>query len=176
MDPIRRTRRPNHGLLAVALACLVAGTAGCIPGRTPESQDPIVGASTAPGQTLPSPVGPVNCLPVSPVRKIADAAEIQGRGADGTTLWALVPRGVPIASGEQVTIVWRMPGVSRLALTAVAPGGEQIEASLVVLDPGVDWSRPGDAWSSRFTFPEPGCWRISARRGAVHGDVWLRVS
>lgn len=167
-----RARRAGFALLLATGALLTA----CGP-RVPEVDDPLADASTG-TVPLPDNVGPADCQPASPAASLPDgAAEIQG-AAEGphATVWAKVQDGTPVSLGEDVRIIWRIPGASQLRLVALGPGGEQVEPTLVAPTSAPAWERPGDAWASTFRLPSAGCWRVNAQRGQVHGDIWFEVA
>ena len=165
-------RRAAFALLVSLVALLTA----CDPG-VPLSDDPLAGASTG-IVPLPDNVGPADCRPVSPVHELPDgASEVEG-AADGPrgSLLARIEAGTPAPRGVAFRIVWRVPGSSQLRLTALGPGGEQVEATLVAPTSAPGWLRPGDAWTSTFLLPSSGCWRVNALRGQFHGDIWFEVA
>jgi hypothetical protein len=82
---------------------------------------------------------------------------------------------VPIPTGIDVRILWSMDGNPKLRLTAVAADGSRVAPSSLAFSAGARWGEPGTTWSSTFTFPQAGCWRIVAQRGDRYGEVWLRV-
>jgi hypothetical protein len=146
----------------------------CGPG-VPEADDPLVDASTG-SVPLPDNVGPADCQPVSPADRLPEGAtEIQGAAEPRATLWARVDTGTPVPADVEAHFTWRIPGSSQLRLVALGPDGAQVEPTAVMPTSAPAWTRPGDAWTSTFRLPSAGCWRISAQRGQVHGDVWFEV-
>ena len=167
-----RARRAAFVLLATLLSLPVACSSD-----VPEGDDPLAGASTG-TVPLPASVGPTDCQPVSPAHVLPDGgSEIEGaaEGAAQATLWAKLKDGTSARSGVEFRIVWRIPGSSQLRLTALGPGGDQVEPTLVAPTSAPGWTRPGDAWTSTFLLPSSGCWRVNAQRGQIHGDVWFEV-
>jgi len=144
--------------------------------QTPQADDPLRGASTVTGVALPDNIGPSNCEPVSSTDRTSHGTEFHGSATPGDSLWAYVSARTPIHVGRPVKILWRVTGVVRLRLVAVGPSDVQVEPTTLFLAPGIGWSKPGDPWSSVFTFPAAGCWRISVERGTMHGDVWFRAA
>jgi hypothetical protein len=166
-----RARRAPFVLL-VLLLCLPVACGSDVP----EREDPLAGASQG-ADPLPDNVGPSDCRPVSATRTLPDGAmEIEGaaEGDDQATLWARLPDGTA-PSGVEFRIVWRIPGSSQLRLTALGPDGEQVDPTQVAPTSAPGWIRPGDAWTSTFHLPSPGCWRVNAQRGRIHGDVWFKA-
>jgi hypothetical protein len=158
------------------LTVLVALVLTACANEGPTVDDPLNQASTVSGVSLPDNIGPSGCAPVSAATKAGgNQTEIHGSATPGDSLWALVDAITPVSVDHEVRIVWRMTGSVRLRLVAVGPGGVQVEPSSLFIAPGIGWSKPGDPWSSTFTFPAAGCWRVSAERGLAHGDVWFRA-
>jgi hypothetical protein len=173
--PVRPSGSCARRATVVLLIGVVAPLTACGPG-VPEAEDPLVGASTG-TVPLPDNVGPADCQPVSPARTLSDgSSEIQG-AADGphATLWAKLEGGTPVPNGADVRIVWRVPGSSQLRLIALGPEDQQVEPTLVAPTSAPAWTRPGDAWTSTFRLASPGCWRVNAQRGRIHGDIWFQV-
>lgn len=155
---------------AVATLSLALVACGTTP-SPPEAADPLDEASSR--STLPSNVGPANCAPPSPAREIDLGLEV-AVATDVGEIWALF-RDPDVRSGEPLTVWWKIPGTAELDLVLV--GGErEVAVAHTRPDPTLRWPRPGDQWVSTITFPQPGCWRISATRGTVHGDAWIRVA
>jgi hypothetical protein len=106
----------------------------------------------------------------------AGIVERQGAGEDGATLWALffAPKAV---AGQEIKIVWRMTGGGDLSMTAAGPGGASAKP---VWGPeahgGSSFQRPGDEWGTGWTFPEAGCWTISATRDPGAARLAIRVA
>ncbi len=148
---------------AVCLPIAVVLT-GCTSGPK-QSPDPLSNASISTDAPLPDPVGATGCKPPSPARRIGGGVEVRGAAAAGSVLWALVSGPVPVPSGSEVTILWSMSGSPKLRLTAVGSDGSHVQPSVLLLDAGAVWDRSGIPWTSTFTFPLAGCWRIVAQRG-----------
>jgi len=168
----RRARGAAFALLLVAGALLTA----CGPG-VPEVDDPLADASTG-TVPLPGNVGPADCQPASPAASLPDgSSEIHG-AAEGphASLWAKLKDGTPVSPGAEVHIAWRIPGAAQLRLVALGPEGERVEPGLVAPTSAPGWERPGDAWTSTFSLPSEGCWRVNAQRGQIHGDIWIEVA
>jgi hypothetical protein len=83
---------------------------------------------------------------------------------------------VPLYTGVEVKIVWRVTGHGSLRLVATGPDGH--DRSLVWgPEPHVDsdFKRPGQEWGAGYTFDQPGCWRLRAIRDPGWADVWIQV-
>lgn len=158
-------------LAAASVAASLVLLTCASPPPPPEVSDPLDEASSR--STLPSNVGAADCDPPSDAREIDLGLEIRA-ATDADEIWALVEN-LPVRSGKELTVWWRIPGVSALDVVLVGADRE-VEIEDERPDPTLGWARPGDQWVSTITFPVPGCWRISATRGTVHGDVWVRVS
>ena len=172
-----RVDRPSGAACALfgVLLVVTASVVAC-GSEVPLASDPLVSASLGP-PPLPSNVGPSGCQPPSPADPLGgDSTEIHGAAGAGASLWAKVVSPRPIPSGRDLAILWRIPGSSALQLVAVGPGGTRVHPTQVAPTTAPGWDRPGDALTSALLFPAAGCWRISATRGQVHGDVWLQVS
>ena len=152
------------------VACFTLSACASAPGP-PEAGDPLDDASSR--STLPSNVGPVDCDPPSPAREINLGLEVEV-ATHTQEIWALF-EDPDVRSGREVTVWWRIPGTAALQLVLVGTGDREVALDGERPDPTLRWARPGDQWVSTFTFPQPGCWRISATRGTVHGDAWVRV-
>lgn len=102
--------------------------------------------------------------------------DIEGQ-ATNATLWALPFERMPFPAGETVKIVWRMTGSGPLRLDAAGPAGTDPDALQWGPEPhpGSNWHRPGDEWGTGLRFAEPGCWRVTVRRGEGIGAVWFTV-
>ena len=154
--------------VAAVLTLLACGSSDA----PPQLADPLDEASSR--STLPSNVGPANCDPPSPANEIDLGLEVEA-ASDHVAIWALFEGG-GIRSGQPLTVWWRIPGTAALELVLIGDGGREESVEGARPDPSLGWARPGDQWVSEITFPQPGCWRISASRGSVHGDVWVRVA
>ena len=145
------------------------------PRRRPPSPPP-------PGDEL-GPPGAPGCAPPSPARRFDSLVESRGTSANAE-LWALFFGGTWASSeaavfdgavGREVKIVWRMTGRGDLRLRATGPSGGEVgpKPGSLIRHSSSNWPRPGDEWGSVFSFPEPGCWRIHARREATSADLWV---
>jgi hypothetical protein len=102
-----------------------------------------------------------------------------GAEKNGVTLFGLVLSTLPIRSGDEVKIVWRMTGRGDAAFTAFDPQGI---AQPLAWGPefhggqgASTYHRPGAEWGVGYTFPTAGCWRLHAERVVGSADVWLTV-
>ena len=84
---------------------------------------------------------------------------------------------LPIRTGDEVKIVWRMTGRGDLSVTYESPDGDP---ATLTFGPephsGSTYDRPGDEWGTGFRFDEPGCWHIHLQRTEGSGDVWITVA
>lgn len=170
--------RVQHGRragLAVAWAGLFALCLSCGGPSLPTDQDPLARASSI--STVPPNVGPVNCDPPSTPTRKPFGTEIRAWTEGPDQVWALLVGATdPIRSGQALEVWWRIGGRGELKLVLIGPNAREENVEGAVPDPTMNWDRPGDEWRSTIVFPQPGCWRISATRGNVHGDVWLSIS
>ena len=168
--PPTRSARVHRAAATVAVLFVLVACASTTP--PPQEADPLDDASTR--STLPSNVGPADCQPPSPTEEIDLGLEVEA-ASDGEEIWALF-EDPDVRFAREVTVWWRIPGRSALSLVLVGAGGREVVVEGERPDPTLRWERPGDQWVSTFSFPQPGCWRISATRGTVHGDAWVRVA
>jgi hypothetical protein len=122
-------------------------------------------------------VGNSRCEPPSPpavTMGFADFRDVRGT-APGGELWALT-QPLPLPSGRELKIVWRMTGSGDLRLEARHPDGTRVLPRFLTFHGGSSWSRPGDEWGSGFTFPKAGCWEVQATRDSVTGRIWFVVT
>jgi hypothetical protein len=164
-----RCARARLAVASVAASFVLLACASTSP--PPQASDPLDDASSR--STLPSNVGPADCDPPSPAREIDLGLEVELATHSGE-IWALFEDDV-VRSGDDVTVWWRIPGKTALELVLVGTGEREVAVDGERPDPTLGWDRPGDQWVATFAFPQPGCWRISATRGTVHGDAWIRV-
>ena len=103
--------------------------------------------------------------------------EIRG-ASNNAQMWGLVlgPGHIPPRAGDELKIVWRMPGTGPLRIAFTAPDGHQ---QPLVFGPEAhsasSYHRPGDEWGTGFRFVMQGCWHIHLARDDTSGDVWLHV-
>jgi len=161
--------RVRAAAASVAASFVLVSCASTTP--PPQQDDPLDDASTR--STLPSNVGPAGCEPPSAATEIDLGLEVEA-ASDGDGIWALF-EDPDVRSGRPLIVWWRIPGTTALSLVLVGAGDREEEVEGERPDPTLRWARPGDQWVSEVTFPQPGCWRISATRGTVHGDLWVRV-
>jgi len=163
---------PRARHVAVWLAACSTLLTACASSPPPSTQDPLQGATSR--STLPPNVGPADCQPPSPQSRIDLGIETQA-ASDGGEIWALFDTEPPLRSGTDLTVWWRMAGRQALELVLVGAGDREVPVADPQPDPSLGWSRPGDQWKSTISFPQPGCWRISATRDSEHGDIWVQV-
>jgi hypothetical protein len=168
----QRSRRPR--LTAVVFAASFMLLPACASSPPPQAQDPLEGATVL--STVPPNVGPSKCSPPSEIEEIDLGLEVRAASIGGD-VWALFQDASELRSGREITVWWRIGGRSGLDLVLLGTGGREVPAPDPRPDPTLGWARPGDQWVGTITFPQPGCWRISATRSSgVHGDVWVQVS
>jgi hypothetical protein len=116
-------------------------------------------------------LGAPACKPPSPLSN----GEIEGTPSEGISLWGLT-FGLPMVSGRQVKIVWRMTGTGPLAVKLVGPDGA---TRSLAWGPeyhlSSSYHRPGQEWGTGFAFDRPGCWRIELSRTIGRGEVYLQI-
>ena len=102
--------------------------------------------------------------------------EVAGN-ATGGSLWALVFADAPFVAARQVKIAWRMTGVGPLMLSATNLNRAATVGPFNSPDAhsSSSWNRPGGEWGSVWVFPSAGCWRITATRENVSGNVTFMV-
>jgi hypothetical protein len=171
--------RPGSSLRSLAIACLlfVACSLQASPTATVPPPSVAVSPSASTSLTkLPLPI-PSDCQPGSPWRDLGTDSEVQGR-LKGGELWALVFGSLPLHVGLEYKIVWRMTGSS--GDFRIAARSEHGDAARLTFGPdrhsGSSFVRPGAEWGTGFVFPSAGCWRITAVRDVVAGQVFLQVA
>jgi hypothetical protein len=86
---------------------------------------------------------------------------------------------LPIQSGHDVKIVWRIPadgGGARPHFNASLADGTLATLRFGPEPHGASsWGRPGVEYGTSFYFPKPGCWDIQVTTGKTTGDLWLVV-
>jgi hypothetical protein len=88
----------------------------------------------------------------------------------------MLPMPLPIRTGEQVKIVWRMTGSGPLQLSAISPHGKAVPLKWgPEAHGGSNYDRPGDEWGAGYQFTTAGCWHLHAQRTIGSADLWLRV-
>jgi len=145
-------------------------TAACMPA--------IERAEALPTASTPTTTEPV-CQP-SPILESPNSfPEIQAAMHSEGEIWALLFFGEAHAN-KDLKIVWR--------IAAPEPGTEvgfqaQNKEGMILqpiwgptFHPESTWERPGMEWGTGFNFPEPGCWRITAKLGETEGEISLDVS
>jgi hypothetical protein len=168
---VDRMSRQFGGVVAVLCAVLVAGCTG--------HDDAVRGSASSSGTATPSqgPTAAAGCSPASPIRTGGMGPEVQGNG-QGATLYGLIMLAtpLPIRTGQEVKIVWRMTGSGPLRLSATSPQGRAV-ALRWGPEPhgGSNYERPGEEWGAGYLFGSAGCWHLRAQRTQGSADVWLRV-
>jgi len=133
--------------------------------------------------TITPTLGARGCKPPSPSGRFP--AEIQGTiqstTARGGELWAWLMPGheLPVLSGEDTKIVWRLPYDGGDPPKFVATSQDGTEATLDFgpqSHGGSSWARTGAEYGTGFSFSKPGCWDIQVTTGKTTGDVWIVVA
>jgi hypothetical protein len=153
---VRPPGAPSAGLIVVLLALSVVGCG------TAASYGP----SASCAHPTPTDKAPAIGLP-----------ELVGHGTEAR-LWGLVmARRYPIVAGEGVVkIVWHMTGQGALTLAEYERSGRRIPLAWGPVAHGSsNYDRPGSEWGAGYRFPNPGCYRLTARRARGRGTVWLQV-
>jgi hypothetical protein len=177
----------NHGPTAVATLYALTMTfalTSCTSATRPTGDR---GDSTTPTTTAETPepdqgngtaLGRPGCRPPSPIAAGGMGAEVQGTG-HGATLYGLIQSAapLPVRTGQQVKIVWRMTGSGPLRLSATSPQGKPAALQWgPEIHGGSNYDRPGHEWGAGYLFPTAGCWHLHAQRSNASADVWLRVA
>lgn len=158
----------NWFRIAPGLLPYLAGfilVAGCTGGASVNSPAP--SQLFLPGLAFSAP-SDGDCRPPSPE---ARPSEVMGAG-----LWALAA--LPIKTGNNTKIVWRMGGHGAFQIGAKATDGTPARFSFGP-EPheSSSWNIPNtDEWGTGMTFPKPGCWRVHASRTDTSGDVYFLVA
>jgi hypothetical protein len=101
--------------------------------------------------------------------------ELHGQGS--ASLWGLILSPLPIRTGDDVKIVWRMTGSGSMRVRAVSPGGRVAPLAWGPdLHGGSTYHRPGEEWGVGYRFTVPGCWRLHAQRDDGEANAWLYVA
>jgi hypothetical protein len=84
---------------------------------------------------------------------------------------------VPLRTGREVKIVFRMTGAGPLRAALTAPDGRAVDLAWGP-DPhaGSTYTRPGDEWGTGYVFDHAGCWHLRLDRDANRGDIWLEIA
>jgi hypothetical protein len=157
-------------LVLVLAACGSQAQAPASPTATPRPTQSSATPTTAPV----GPLGAVGCKPASPMQPSGvGGPEFEGTSADAS-LWTLLFN--PLATGQDIKMVWRMTGSGDLHVVALGPQGQQVQPDWgPEAHSGSNWQRPGAEWGTGFTFPAAGCWDMRATRENASGDVWLVI-
>jgi hypothetical protein len=116
------------------------------------------------------------CQPSLKQTSNAGFPEIQGTMESDGEMWALLffDQAHPKVDEK---IVWRITGTGYdFSAWAQSESGASISP---IWGPDYHdsstWNHPGEEWGTGFNFPEPGCWKITVRRGATTGEIRLEV-
>lgn len=102
--------------------------------------------------------------------------EIQGAMNSDGEMWALLFFDKGHAK-EDLKIVWRITGSGeQFTVTARSADGTVVSPIWGPERHGSStWERPGAEWGTGFNFPTPGCWTLTATRGATTGAIRLDI-
>ncbi|MEQ4718840.1 hypothetical protein [Nonomuraea sp. B19D2] len=160
--------------LMVALLLLVAG---CSAGARPPV--PVArSAAPSPGISVisPSPTATQAVCNGTSLILSEGFPELRGTAQDAELWGLLFAPGPPLASREEIKIVWRMTGEGPLRVRATLPDGTPARLAWgPEQHDGSNWHRPGEEWGTGFVFPKRGCWKIELSRTRGSGYVWLSV-
>ncbi|MEV0234202.1 hypothetical protein [Nonomuraea sp. NPDC050786] len=166
--------------LMVAMLLLVAGCSAGTGAPAPTSASAPVARSPVPSSDIPA----ITPSPTATRAVCNETSVILGGGfpevrgtARNAELWGLLfAPGPPLASGEEIKIVWRMTGEGPLRVRASLADGTPAKLAWGPEEhSGSNWQRPGQEWGTGFVFPRPGCWKIELTRTRGSGYVWLSV-
>jgi hypothetical protein len=160
---MRRTSLLALGVLLCAAAC--TGSPAAKPTAAPAPSSAPASAAVTPGCHADS------------VTSTGMGLEIRGVGQGATLYGLLMPISpLPVRTGQELKIVWRMTGSGPLRLSYTGPHGER---GTLAWGPephgGSNYDRPGEEWGAGYTFPTAGCWRLHAERTSGSADAWLPV-
>jgi len=136
----------------------------------------LAGCAAFPPASEPSATATLACQPSQVQTSKNGFAEIEGNMHTDGELWALLFFGQAHAK-EDLKIVWKMTGADgEIIVQARHADGTIISPIWGPEDHGgSNWERPGHEWGTGFNFPKPGCWRLTATRGATIGEIRLEV-
>ncbi len=123
---------------------------------------------------------PDGCQPSITEADPLQATEVRADASDGREVWALIFNGwelgfgveLRMPVGQEVKIVWRVPGEGDVSFHADGPDGEGVEP---VWGPdrhlGSNWERPGDEYGTGWLIPSAGCWTLTVERGGAGASI-----
>jgi hypothetical protein len=167
-------------LLAATTVALAACSGAAFGAAGDESVAPETGSLPASVPAIASVSLPPDdqCDAATPIERGPFGMEIVGLGTDATLYGLLfLRRPPPIATGDEVKIVWRMTGEgAALTVDLIDPSGEQQPLPWGP-EPhgGSTYNRPGAEWGTGFVFDQSGCWHLHFERDVGAADVWIDV-
>jgi hypothetical protein len=180
-------REPKQGVrcnttVIARAACIAVGivTLACSSPSSsarPPGSPTIASPTPAAGVYLAS-LGSAGCKPAAAFHGWQGQGGFPEVGIDSSrgSFWALVFTPVPLPTGTDVKVVWRMTGSGPFAFTSADTAGRTASLDWGPTGHGSsDWNHPGDEVGTGFTFPNAGCWNIHVARSDVAGDLWLEV-
>ncbi len=122
----------------------------------------------------------LQCKNESPITSLLPASPgivVEATSSNGSAAGLLfLKRELPIRSGDEAKIVWRVTGQGPLSLEYFDPSGKDRPLTFGPkehLDSNFD--RPGDEWGAGFQFDVSGCWHIRLSRTGTSADAWVFV-
>jgi hypothetical protein len=92
------------------------------------------------------------------------------------SIWSLAFGNVPVVTGTELKVVWRITGKGDPTFKLQNPSGETVTLSA---GPTVHilstWQRPGKEYGTVFKFSKPGCWTIRVARGTTKATVYVKA-
>ena len=151
-------------------------TAGTTPTATAvAATEPAARSSEATAAPATADAASTACASSTP---IFNGDEVQGVATDASVYGLLfLGHSLPIRSGEELKIVWRMTGNGDLSVTSTSPTNRPGVLTFgLELHTGSNFNRPGEEWGTGFKFDEAGCWHIHLQRTVGAGDVWIDIA
>lgn len=164
------------GLTALLAGCMDIGKLQ--PTASETSQAPAPSETT--GSPILGPLGAPGCAPASPLGW--SNFEVRGtptRGGETTTLYGLLmlQDAVPVRTGEDFQVVWRMPGDGELQVRVLAPDGRKTGLMWGPAERSAsNYLRPESEWGTGFNLGVPGCWEVELATDTTAASVWIEVA
>jgi beta-lactamase regulating signal transducer with metallopeptidase domain len=142
----------------------IAAVEPITPPPSPRQPEPALEPATQPAIVdLPKPVVPFECHVTSSVRQTKATMEkiALGNGPwlinEDRTIWAAEQ---PYIAGKQVNTIWMRPANTDLVVT-----GRRLDGDAPALAAGTPTAYAAPYTAIGMTFPEPGCWEVTATAG-----------